>query len=74
MLRKCLPQVISILREQSIDSTAAFSGRASTFRLKYILNEIQGMTLVVLYKHLNFTVDKLLVLEVVQIILINIVK
>ena len=32
------------------------------------------MTLVVLYKHLNFTVDKLLVLEVVQIILINIVK
>ena len=65
VLWKCLPPLISVLIEWSIDTTAVFSCKTSTFHQKYILNEIQDMTLVVLCKYINYTVDKLLALTLV---------
>ena len=38
---------------------------------KIYLNEIQGMSRVVLYKHINYTVDRLLPLALVTIYITN---
>ena len=53
------------LSELSIDSTAVFPCKTSTLSLNYMLNEIQAMALVVLYKYIIFTVDEPLALAIV---------
>ena len=58
VLWKFLALVISVMSEWSIENTAAFPCKISSFSKKYILNKILVMRLVVLYKYMNCTVDK----------------
>ena len=59
------------MSEWSINSTEVFFCKTSAFSSNYILNEIQGMTLAVLYKYINCTVDKLLALALVTNFITN---
>ena len=58
VLWKFVALVVSVMSEWSIENTAEFPCKISSFSKKYILNKILVMRLVVLYKYMNCTVDK----------------